>query len=436
VSESGFSLPQLDARTLPGPETILRRELSNGMVVLARENFSSPSVVLTGDLKVGSLGETREQAGRAHLTSLALMRGTHERTFRQIFESIESIGARLYLSSGTHATVFHGKSLVEDLGLLLDLLADVLRNPAFPKPEVERLKAERLTALAIRDQDTGARAQLAFDELAYADHPYCLPTDGFQETVGELTSSDLRTFHKSHYGPRSMVIAVVGAVEAEAAVAAVEKSLGGWHKPQQTFQPELPPVRQLQNEMRRVVPIAGKSQCDVVLGTPGPSRFDEGFLAAALGNNILGRFGLFGRIGDAVRDAAGLAYYAYSSLSGGLGPGPWQVNAGVNPANVERAIELIRAEIKRFTTKHVSRDELVENQANFIGGLPLQFESNEGVANSLVHIERYNLGLNYYQLYPELIASITRAQVLEAARRFLDSDRLAMAIAGPVEKPE
>jgi holo-[acyl-carrier-protein] synthase len=115
---------------------------------------------------------------------------------------------------------------------------------------------------------------------------------------------------------------------------------------------------------------------------------------------------------------AGLAYYAYSSLSGGQGPGPWSIVAGVNPANVEKAVTLIRKEIGRFVTRRVTAAELEENQAHFIGRLPLQLEANEGVAGALINIEQYDLGLNYYIEYPGRIAAITREAVLAAARRF------------------
>ena len=201
--------------------------------------------------------------------------------------------------------------------------------------------------------------------------------------------------------------------------------------PSQPPEPELPPLRPLQGVTRRDRTLPGKSQCDLVLGVPGPSRFDPDYLAAALGNNILGRFGMYGRIGDAVREDAGLAYYAYSALTGGPGPGPWSVLAGVNPSNVERAIELIRNEIKRFVGRKVTAVELRENQANFIGRLPLQLESNEGVAGALVNLERYHLGLDYYVRYAERISAVTRDGVLDTARRFLSPDRLAIAVAGP-----
>ena len=434
VAKQGFSLPKLDVRTLPGPATILRREFANGIVVLARENFSSPSVVISGYLKVGSLGESRSRAGLAHITTLALMRGTKERSFQQIFESIESIGGQLSLSAGTHSTVFHGKALAEDLNLLLELLADVLRYPVFPEAQVERLKAEQLTALAIRDQTTGARAQLAFDELAYPNHPYCLPPAGYQDTVAEFSPVDLRDFHRHNFGPSGMVIAIVGAVAVEEAVATVANSLNDWRNPQQPVQPELPEIHPPSGLLRKVVHLPGKSQCDIVLGSPGPSRFDEDYMAAALGNNILGRFGMYGRIGDAVRESAGLAYYAYSTLTGGLGPGPWQVIAGVNPAGVEQVIELIRAEIKKLVAQRVTKGELMDNQANFIGRLPLQLETNEGVAGALIHIERHGLGMDYYHRYPELVKSVTRDQVIQTARRFLDPDRLAIAIAGSMNE--
>lgn len=431
MPDSRVSLPRLEPRSLPGPDTIHRTELANGLVVLARENFSSPSVVLSGYLLAGGLHEPEAQAGLANLTASSLMRGTRRRSFQQIYESIESIGASLSFSAGKHTTSFHGKALAEDLKHLLGILAEALGQPSFPAREVDRVRSEKLTSLAIRDQDTGAVAGLEFDRLAYPGHPYSLPAEGMPDTVSGLNAGDVATFHRRTYGPQGMVIAVVGAVRRRAAVEAVEIALGGWSNPSQPGEPELPPLRPLEGIARQERTLAGKSQCDVVLGAPGPSRFDPDYLAAAVGNNVLGRFGMYGRIGDAVREDAGLAYYAYSALTGGPGPGPWSVLAGVNPANVDRAIDLIRKEIRRFVGRKVASAELRENQANFIGRLPLQLESNEGVAGALVNIERYHLGLDYYVRYVERISAVTRDDVLRTARRFLSPDRLAIAVAGP-----
>ena len=107
------------------------------------------------------------------------------------------------------------------------------------------------------------------------------------------------------------------------------------------------------------------------------------------------------------------------------------MNAGVNPSNIARAVEIITDEVRRFSTQPVELEELRDNQANFIGGMPLRLESNEGVSAALLHIEHYDLGLDYYQRYPQKIAEITPQKVLEVAKEFLDPDRLVIGIAGP-----
>jgi len=420
-----------EARSLPGPETIRREELANGVVALCRENFSSPSVVVSGYLPVGALEERPEQAGLADLTASALLRGTAGRTFNEIYEALEASGASLSIGCGKHFTSFHGKALAEDLGLVLGLLAEALQTPAFPEPQVSRLRGEKLTSLKIRDDNTGAVAGMTFDALAYPGHPYAIPEDGYPQTVGALTKGDLHKFHQEFFGPRGLVLAVVGSVPAGTVLDEVQRALGAWTRPAQPTRRPLPEVQPPHGIVRKQVALAGKSQCDIVVGAPGPSRLEPDYLAAALGNSILGRFGLMGRIGDAVRESSGLAYYAYSSIGASPGPDPWEVLAGVGPANVERAIDLIRQELRRFATRRVTTSELSDNQANFVGRLPLQLEANEGVASALLALERFSLGLDYYQRYADRIRSVTRDQILETARRFLDADRLLIAVAGP-----
>lgn len=421
----------LSMSSLPGPDDITRVELSNGIVVLVRANYNSPSVVIRGYLQVGALFDPDEKLGLADFVASALMRGTQQRDFQQIYDALESAGASLGFDSGTHTTSFSGKALAEDLPLLLELLSETLRLPAFPEEQVERLRAHLLTGLTLRSQDTAEMASLTFDQIVYAQHPYARPEDGWPETIQAITRQDLVDYHARYYGPRGMVIAIVGAVEPADAVDRVRTVLEAWQNPEQPDPPELPAVTPLAEEVRRDVRIAGKIQADIVMGTVGPRRRDEDFHAAALGNNILGQFGLMGRIGDAVRERAGLAYYAYSSLSAGLGPGPWTVSAGVNPNNVEKAIELIRAEIRRFVTEPVSAEELADSQAHFIGRLPLGLETNAGVAAALLNLERYQLGLDYYRRYADIVRSVTVEDVLSAARRYLHPDRLGIAVAGP-----
>ena len=136
-------------------------------------------------------------------------------------------------------------------------------------------------------------------------------------------------------------------------------------------------------------------------------------------------------MGEHVREKGGMAYYAGTSLDGGLGPGPWYAYAGVNPKNVDRAIELMLREIRKFTAKKVTPQELEDNQAFFVGRLPLSLETNEGVAASIGALELYDLGLDYLQRYPALVQAVTRDDVREAAQEFLSAENYALAVAGP-----
>jgi zinc protease len=417
--------------SIPGPEDVTRHKLSNGIVILVRENHSSPSVVVSGYLPVGAYDERPEQAGLADFTASALMRGTANRTFEQIYEELESVGASVGVSGGTHTTRFGTKSLVEDLPLALDVLADVLRHPTFPRDEVEKLRGEILTDLQERAHDTQRMASLTFNELAYPEeHPYARSLTGYTETISPLSRDDLAEFYAGGYGPLGMVIAVVGAVETADALAQIEAAFGDWEGQTHERAP-LPEAPRITEVRERTVSIPGKTQSDIVLGYPGPPRTAPDFLDAIVCNSILGIFGLMGRLGENVRDEQGLAYYSFSRVAGGPGPGPWRVIAGVNPDNVERAIASIRAEIRRICEEPVSEDELGDNQAFITGSLPLRLEINEGVARNILDMERYSLGLDYLQRYAGLIGEITSERVRAVARRWLDPDAYALAIAGP-----
>jgi zinc protease len=417
-------------KSLPGPEDIKRVELSNGIVVLTRPNFDSPSVVMNGYLASGSLFDPDDKLSLAHFTALALMRGTERRSFHDIYESMESVGASLGFGASVHNTSFGGRALAEDLPLLLQLLSESLRQPIFPAEQLEKLRAQMITNLAIRSQDTEELASLAFDGIVFEGHPYGRPEEGYPETVQRILRDDLVAFHQSHYGPRSMVMVIVGAVSPDQAVDQVQRALGDWTNPQQVEMPQLPPIQPLKKVVRQHINVPGKSQTDLIMGMLGPQRKSPDYLNASLGNNVLGQFGMMGRIGDVVREQAGLAYHASTSLNAWIEAGSWEVSAGVNPANLQRAIDLILSELDRFVREPVSSEELQDSQANFVGRLPLSMESNAGVAGALLNLERFQLGLDYYRRYPALVESVTPEMVLETARRYIDTHGIAIISAG------
>jgi zinc protease len=417
--------------SFPGPDDTIRSILPNGITLLARVNSNSPSVIIGGHLSCGSLFDPDEKLGLSDFTAHALMYGTKEHRFQQIFDMLESAGASLSFAAGTHNVGFSGRCLSEDLPMVLNLLREVLLHPVFPKMEIERLRSQFLTGLAQRADDTAEMANITFNQIVFRGHPYSRPDDGWPETLQSIQRNDLVDFHRRCYGAKDMVIAVVGGIDPKTIVAQANEALGEWTNPKQIPAPELPPLRAMKKTVTRRVKIKGKFQADLAIGTTGPARKDPDYIADALGNSALGQFGLGGRIGNVVREKSGLAYYASSTLNAGIGPGSWCISAGVNPANIQKATELICNEISRFTENGITEEELSDSQSNFIGRLPLSLESNSGVTGGLLTIERYGLGLDYYRRYPDMVKEVTTAQVLTAIRKYLDPERLAIAIAGP-----
>ena len=425
----------LDKR-FPGPENIHRHTFSNGITILAYENFSNPTIFIEGVIRAGAIQDDSEKAGLASFTADMLLRGTLDYQYDQIFERLESVGASLSFGGGRHVTQFSGQSLIEDKELLLEMMVQALRVPDFPIHQIERVRGQIQTGLQIRANDTHRIASLKFMETLYSGHPYGRAISGYLETISKITREDLSNFHKSNYGPTGLIIAVSGAVKANKVVNDLSSLLGDWANP---YQPDILDVGDMPRPEELILveqEMPGKTQSDLILGLPGPRRSDVDYLHISLMNSVLGVFGMMGRIGQIVREELGLAYYAASHLSGGLGPSPWMAEAGTVPESVPKVIDVIKQEIRRIQNELVPPAELDDCQSYRIGSLPVGLETNAALANSIVDIELYNLGLDFLQRFPYMMRNISAEQVRLAAQKYLSAEQIVVSVAGPKAKFE
>jgi len=412
-------------------ETALRHVLPNGMVALIQRNPSSPTVSVRGEVLVGAVNESAAKSGLAALTGAALIRGTARRTFQQIVAETEALGASVNAGGGVHTSSFVGRSLAEDLPLILEILADMLRQPTFPAHEIERLRGQFLMGLRESEQEPRTQASRVIRALLFPqEHPYSRLSSGTIETVQGLTRDDLIAFHKL-YHPAATTIAIVGDVEPQAVLAALEQAFSGWEPTGEPPRYEFPPVPPLRQIERRDIAMVGKIQSDVIWGVHGLARNSPDYYAVAVANMILGRLGIGGRLGNNVRDRQGLAYYCGSSVDADLGAGPWVALAGINPTNVDRAIAAITHEIELFRNDGPTEQELSDAHDYMTGSMVLGLETNDGIASTLLGIERYDLGFDYIRRYPDLIRSISAEQVIAVARKYLSPERYVVVSAGP-----
>lgn len=409
-----------------------RLPFKNGLVLLHNRVAANPSVVIRALVRAGASRETPGEYGVASLTGRMLRQGTENISKAALAEELDGMGAGLSVDVGYAAVVVSIKCLSEDFPRAVQILAEVMRRPTFPAEELERLRGQILTDLKEMDDNTRVVSERTWRELAYpSTHPYHRLTVGNAETVSAASRENLSAFLRAWYGPNQTTLIVVGDVALDDASSTVEANLGDWpgvriERVEGTLPASDPPGRQV-----REISMVGKTQADVTIGLPTLDRGSPEYYALSFANHILGRMYFMGRFGEKVRDEQGLAYYAYSELHGIYGRAPWLMRAGVNPRNLDKALTSIDAELRRFLDDGPTPEEQSDGVSSLLGSLPRQLETNEGAAGVMGDIELYSLGLDYLERYPDIVRALTREQVTETARRWIDPERLVTAIAGP-----
>lgn len=414
---------------MPGPDDTTQIVLDNGLTVLVRENHAAPVTVIDGYLPAGSIHDPAEKAGVASFVAAMLTRGSDNYDFETFNETVEGVGANLSAAASEHRTSFGATSLSEDFPTMLRTLADILRRPTFPPEHVQRVRSQHLVQIQEQEQDTQDVAGMRFFETLYRQHPYGRPPIGYAQTVSTIERDDLVAYHAQHYTPQGAVIVVVGDVQTRAAIDQIAAAFGDWQGPLPNH--SVPAIPALHDIQANTYPLPGKVQADLFVGAPAVRRRHPDYMAVRVANTVLGRFGMMGRLGANVREEQGLAYYVYSAQETGPHAGAWYAAAGVNPGAVEQALESVRHEFARLRDEPVPEDELADSQAFLTGSLPLQLETNEGVAAALLNIAWYDLGLDYLVRYNDLIRGITVDDVQRVAQQYLRPDAYVQIVAGP-----
>ncbi|HEY0386205.1 MAG TPA: insulinase family protein, partial [Pyrinomonadaceae bacterium] len=320
---------------------VKRTELGNGATLLVLENPTTPTFSLRGSFRAGSYFEPRDKPGLAQLTAAMLERGTKRRNKLQIASDLESVGAEVGFSADPFAVNVVARALSKDLPLVMSTLAEELREPAFPADELEKLKQQTIAAIQEQQSSTSFRAREKLTESIFdPSNPfYMTPGEKLIESVKSITVEDVRRFYTEHYGGRSLILAISGAVNADEVKRQFEEGFGAFKGPSSVDITVTDPQPQTATR-REVVLLKDKANVDILLGSAAPLRRDsKDYYAALLANSALGESTLSSRLGLQVRDKEGLTYGIFSRFRApSLAAGPWYVGVSVNPTNVEKAI--------------------------------------------------------------------------------------------------
>ncbi|MCX6354435.1 MAG: pitrilysin family protein [Candidatus Aureabacteria bacterium] len=412
----------------------VQQELPNGLTLIVRENHASPSLVAYIDIAAGSMFDPAEKHGLAHFTAQMLDRGSAEMSASRVAEILDSTGTELKIVTGRDRIAVNARLLKENLPRVMEILARIVRQPAFPDGEIEKLKSQVVTALEEDSHDTQRVAEDKAYEMIYPPgHPYRHKVEGDIKSVKSIRGEDLGDFYKARYGPRATTIVLSGDFNGEEAAQVVKRFFGDWSATVTEEKPVAPVPPLPAKTVQEKVKIPDKTQVDIAVACRGTSRDNPDYYALQVMNIVLGRFGMGGRLGRVIREEKGMAYYAYSAFIPYRYVGPFLVRAGVNPKNVGAAVGEIHNALVKMIGEGVTQKEMDESKSSLVNSLPRQLETNEAVAASLADLRFYNLGLDFFERYPEIIKGVSQADIRRVARDYLHPDNSVVVLAGPVE---
>ena len=406
--------------------------LENGMVLLLSEKHDLPMVFVNMAVTAGSTAVPTDKPGLASLTASLLTQGTTKRTASQISREIDFIGGSLSTSAEEDYASASLRVLKKDLRTGLELLSDVLLNPAFDQKEIDRKVKETLAELQRQKEQPGIVAGQAFAKAVFGDHPYGRTNDEVAASLPKLTRQDVLAFYTACYSPDHTIIAVVGDVTEKETVALLKEYFKAWQaKGQPLPSPVQPPVID-----KTVVRKIDKSvaQANIDMGHIGISRENPDYYAALIMNYVLGGGGFTSRLMDNIRDDKGLAYDVHSGFSAQKDPGAFTVTIQTKNESANEVIAETIKEIRRIQSGLVTEKELADAKAYLTGSFPLRMDTYGKIAGMLTSIELFHLGLDYPHKYPALINGVTREEVQRVAKKYLHPDQLVIVVVANQEK--
>lgn len=409
-----------------------RRVLANGVIIEVISNPANPTFYLKAAMKAGAMRDGGPKAGLAYFTGQMLERGTKTKTSQQLADAVESVGADLEINTDYLTTTLNIHGLSRDFNVLAETMSDMFRNPSFPVAEMDKVRASQFSSLREEMDNPAVVAEAALRERIYPlGHPFRQKVKGTITAVESLTAADLISFHGRFYRPDQLIIIVAGNLKPEEVFQKMDSLIGNWKAEGAAESFYLPAAQPGLGAGSQLVPMAAKSQCEIVFGRTGISIHHPDYYAMMILNYIMGEAGLGGRIGSRVRDQEGLAYHVSSTLEASLAEGPWAISLGVAPENVDRAMDLVREEIGKIKSDQITDQEILTAKQYLIFSLPRQLESNAGICEQLMNVEIFQLGEGYLSRFGDLIAAVPKEKLVDCWRTILNFDQAALIIAGP-----
>lgn len=398
------------------------------------ESHVNPLIAIRFAFVGGASQDSSGKDGQAYFVTSMMDEGAGELDASAFQEREQALAMRMDFDAGRDVMLGNIQTLTENKDEVFDLVRLAMSKPRFDEDALERVRAQILAGLKFDENDPETVASLAWDRLAFHDHPYGRPVKGTMASIATITSEDLHDYVRRVFARDKLVVSVVGDITAEELGKALDQLFGDLPERSELVQvaearPPLGPTRE--------VIVMDVPQSVAQFGHRGIARDDDDFIAAYVLNYIIGGGGFSSRLMEEVREKRGLAYSVYSNLYPYRHGAVFVGNVATKNEAVGQSLTVIQDELMRLAEQGPSDEELDSAKAYLTGAYALRFESSSSIASQLLWIQIEDLGIDYITKRNALVEAVTMDDIKHVAKRLLAADQLITTIVGkPVEPAE
>ena len=418
-------------KSIPAPK-IAKQTLANGLTVWVVPRQGLPRVDFVLALRgAGFAADAPAQGGFAAMLAGMLNEGTTRRDSRAIAEAAQSMGGEVAASPAADGIILSANAVASQAGGMLDLMAEIARQPSFPESEVALAKANALQALRVAETQPGFRAERAIKKAVYLDHPYSR-TDPTAESINAVNAALLRTEHAKRFRPDRALLVITGRITEAQALKLAQAAFGDW-KASGAAVPDTPAVTTNVKPARILLKRDGSVQSTLRVGSPGIAASAADQIPLRLTSTIIGG-GFSSRINTNLREEKGYTYGASAgarmSRAGGMMVGGADVRNEVTGAALAEYFK----EYKRLGSELVTTAEMDMNKRYVAGGYLLNNQLQRSVANTLAANWLVGLPPEFLGDYVPLMRKVTPQQVRTVAQKYFAPEKQSIVIVGDPAK--
>jgi zinc protease len=426
--------PPAAPRTVQFPKPV-EKTLANALRVVVVQRSEMPLISSQLLIKSGGEVDPAEVSGAADMTAALLTRGTTTRSATQIAEAIEALGGSINSGGRWDSSAVSVDVMSSRLGPAMEILADVVRNPAFKDEEIDRLRKQYLNNLKVSLGQPGAIARLAAARLVYGDGPYGHPLSGTPESLPRIKRDDILKMHRTFYRPDNAILVIGGDISPENGFALAQKYFGDWQgAPTGVMGGSLGLGQTSTTNKPRVLvidmPDAG--QAAVLAVRSGISRSSPDYFRGIVSNSILS--GYSGRLNWEIRVKRGLSYGAGSALDMRRSAGSFSASAQTKNESGAEVASLTLAEISKLASGDLPDTELTTRKASLNGGFARGLETTGGLVGQISSLAIYGVNFDQLNQFVGSVQAVKAEDVKSFAATHLNIDSTSVIVVGDARK--